>query len=485
LTGALGRMRQDETLLAPMNCQGRIGIDLSPGPDYTIDCADWNTTAALSQPSANARIDTLLLDAKASFRPTANFGWHVELRHYDETNKTNYLSYNPLTGEYGYITENGSMGTIVPGEMGLFDPNNPLYQSYFTHIRAIPYGYAESRAELGGDWRIDPLNTVSATYSFIRYRPDHRERSRLDDNQLALSWVSRAIAQGSLRVSYEFATRSGDHYNYFPYAAFYSTAIPGYVPGADASPFTVDAMRKYDLSDREQHKFRAIFTHPVGEDATVSTIAYGKYNDYSAAIGRKGDTSTGLMLQWDYQPLPTMTLNAYLGGELGKVRMSNVADAEAVVSADPSYGGAKYPFENTWSESDQQRNVNAGLSARRSFGRYRVDGSYSLVYSRGRLDYDYASPGALSGTQQPFLNQLTPFPDNHYRLQSLELGLTRAFSETLAVRLFGRYEFGDFNDWHYDGFRNNLLYDHRLYSDQGPAAHYDASLIGLMLQLKL
>ncbi len=485
LTGAVGTMRQDDNLLAPTTCQGRVGIDLSPGPNFTVDCADWNTSAALSQKSADARIDTLLLDARLSFRPLPELGWHLEIRHYDEDNKTDYLSYNPQTGEYGYISENGSQAAVVPGEIGIFDPRNPLYASYFGQIRAVPYGYSDTSAELGADWRIGARNTLSAAYTYDRNQPDYRERSQVDENRLALAWVSRSIADGTLRVSYDFAVRSGDGYDYFPYADFYSVSVPGFVPSPAALPFTVDAMRKYDLSNRKQNKFRAIFTHPVGDNATASTVLYGRYNDYSARVGRHGDNATGLMLQWDYQPLPSFTFGAYVGGEFGETRMSNVADAEAVVSADPHYGGAKYPYGNSWNETDKERNLNAGLNFARSFGRTRVDGAYSFVYARGQLDYDYATTAALAANQLPFASELSAFPDTHYRVHTVDLGITQAVTNELAMRLFGRYEFGDFDDWHYAGFDRSLSYDHRIYTDRGPGSHYDASLIGLMLQLKI
>ncbi|MDT0497500.1 MtrB/PioB family outer membrane beta-barrel protein [Algiphilus sp. W345] len=482
LTGAVGTMRQDETLLAPVTCEGSIGVSGTP---FVADCANWNSSASLSQTKADARIDTLLLDAKFSFRPSAKFGWRAELRHYGEDNKTDYLAYNPLTGEYGYISENGSQGSVVPGEMGIFDPNNPLYQSYFAHIRSTPYATDKTNFDLGGDWRVNWQNTLSLSFGFERREPEYRERSRVDESRATLAWVSRSIANGSLRVSYEFADRGGDSYDYFPYDAFYSTSIDGFVEKEGANPFTVSAMRKYDLSDRRQHKFRGIFIHPVGQAGTVSTILYGQYNDYSARIGRQGDRNIGLTMQWDYQPAPHFSMGVYAGAEVGEMNMANVSDNEGVVSSDADLGGDKYPLENVWKETSQTQDLNFGLNLVRDFGRTRVDAAYSFVYARGEIAYDYASLGAITFNQQAYPGEFSPYPDTHYRVHSVDLGITRNFSQRFAARLFGRYEVGDFDDWHYLGFEDARLYDHRIYTDEGPSRHYEASLVGVMLQFKL
>ena len=80
LAAAWGTMRQDDPLLPPVTCTGTGGIFISPSADYTFNCADWNTSAALSQRTANARIDTGLLDAKITLHPSPKLGWHAGLR---------------------------------------------------------------------------------------------------------------------------------------------------------------------------------------------------------------------------------------------------------------------------------------------------------------------------------------------------------------------------------------------------------------------
>ena len=486
LAVAAGTMRQNDSLLAPTTCTGLGGIFVAPGADYTFDCANWNTTAALSKQSANARIDTQMIDLRAVLRPTPAFGWHAGIKHYSEDNKTRYLAYNPLTGQYGYISENGSQGSIVPSEIGIFDPNNPLYASYVTPVRNVPYEYTQTTADVGADWQFGD-HTLSATYTFDRNEPEHRERERVDEQRLALAWMYRMASGATLRLSYEVADRTGDDYDYDPYAPFFSTSLPGFiVPPQGVDAYTVAAMRKYDLSDRRQDKVRAILVQPVGNATTLSATLYGNYNDYAATIGRRGTWTTGGTVQWDYQPGPKTTLNAYAGYDYTHLRIANVADNEDSVTSDPTLGGPTYPLANRWTEDDREDSYNAGITFKQDFGRSVLDVAYTFVYTQGETGYDYASLGAVAYTQQPFPDAVgSAFPNNYYRVHALDAGITTILSKRCSARLFGRYEIGRFSDFHYLGFQDSLVYDHRVYTDQGPARRYEGGLVGLMFSYKL
>jgi hypothetical protein len=491
LAAAWGTMRQNDPLLPPVTCTGTGGIFISPAADYTFNCADWNTPAALSQKTANARIDTGLLDAKIALRPAPKFGWHAGLRWYREDNKTNYLAFNPLTGQYGYIAENGAQGSVVPGQIGIFDPRNPLFSSYVTQVRAIPFGYTDTRFDTGIDWRVSGDNTLSVTYSFDRDQPKYRERKLVNEQRIKLAWVDRAFGKGTLRLSYEFAYRNGGPYNYNPYAPFYSTALPGFVtPPLGNTAFTTDAMRKYDLSNRIEHKLRAILIYPIGDTATLSGVLYGTRDRYAATIGRQATRNAGFSLSWDWQPSALTSMSANIGRDDSGLELSNVADNEDATGRpgrdDPSLGGPLYPLANQWQGVDRERDYNAGLTFRHDFGRVRADLSYTYTYALGKLQYRYASPGALSITQQPFVGTVgDAFPDNHYQVSTLQLGFDFAFTRRVGMRVFDIFETGSFNDWHYLGLQDNLVIDHKIYTDLGPQRRYSANLIGVLLNVKL
>lgn len=479
LAASAGTMRQDDPLRAPVTCTGKGGIYIAPPADFTFNCADWNTPAALSRDSAEARIDTALLYAKAVFRPSSHFGWHAELRWYEEDNKTNYLAFNPLTGEYGYIAENGAQGSIVPGELGLFDPDNPLYQSTNIHVRSIPFAWTETSFELGADWRLGSNNTLDLSYRFERMRPEHRERTRVDEQRLSLAWVNRSLGDGTLRVSAEHARRRGDSYHYNPYEAFYSESLPGFVlPDIGLAAHTTSAMRKYDLSDREQSKLRAILIYPLGDSMTASATLYASRDDHDTQIGRQQRQQHGATAQWLWQSSPRDSLSIWLGLNRARMDMANVFDIEALVGNDPGQqdprlGGPLYPLFAQWMASDRERNQQAGVDYFHNFGRVRLDLGYDLVYSRSELDYAYVTSDGGA------------FPDNRYRMTTLDIGLGFDLAENVAMRVFGRRISGSFHDWHYAGLDATPVIDHRIYTDRGPMEHYVARVFGVLVTVGL
>jgi len=496
VVGAWGTMRQDGALLAPTTCIGKGGIYIAPPVDYTFQCSNWNTTAALSQRSANARIDTGLFDARLSFHPTQTFGWHAGLRGYEEDNKTRYLAYNSLTGQYGYISENGAEGSIVPGETGIFDPRNPLYQSSDVAVRNVPFSYTDTLLEFGTDWQLGRKSSFGVTYTFDHNQPKYRERKRIDEQRLKFDWVSRDVIGATVRLSWEYARRDGDKYNYDPYEQFFAQSLPGFVtPAVGLAAYTVADMRKYDLSDRTESKARAIIMYPWGESATLSGTFYGNRDNYGTLIGRQSTNTTGFTVQWDWQPNPVTTMNVYLGAEGSRMGISNVGDADAtdngnalgtIGQTNPNLGGPLYPYANQWWEYDREGNRNAGISMSHDFGRVRADASYNYTGSLGHVGYNYATIGALAYRDPTSVEAAgNAFPDNKYRTNTLDLGLSFGISRNVGIRLYGRYETGAFSDFHYAGFDNVLTYDHRIYTDKGGQLHYGTTLVGIMLNMKL
>jgi Putative outer membrane beta-barrel porin, MtrB/PioB len=488
LAAAYGTMRQNDNLLPPVNCTGTLGFAAGP-LQQLIPCSSWNTTAALSEQSANARIDTHLLDAKISFHPSTEFGWHTEVRYYQEDNKTRYLSYNPLTGQYGYISENGSQGTVIPGETGIFDRG--YYNTANVQIANIPFGYEDTLFEAGTDWNITPKNTFSTVYTFDHDDPKHRERNRLDEQRIKLSWVSKSLGDATVRASFEYGDRTGSKYNYDPYEAFYSASLPGYVPANGIAPtaFTVDAMRKYDMSDRKETKARLILIYPLGTSATLSGTFYGSRDNYGTLVGRQNTNTTGFTGSWDWQPDASTTASLYIGAETTHLKMANVADRESEIGTpgdvDPSLGGSLYPLENYWQDLDNERNYNVGLNFSHLFGKVRMDLGWNYSQSLSQLNYSYASVGALTHPEAAALLGDNEFPNNHYRVSTFNASLSFPVTTNVGLRVFGQYESGSFLDWHYLGLSDSLVYDHLVYTDEGPQAHYSVSTVGIMLNVKL
>ena len=498
LSASWASMRQDDALQSPLDpafCPDGSSIATSG-----IACSDWNTTSALSRTSAQARIDTVLLDVRADFRPTPALGLDAHLRKYDEDNRTRYTMYNPMTGQYGYIAENGAVVLLIPEPAfsGLFDPADPAYRSVLTQVANIPFSYDRLDVDFGGSYDLGgKRGTLGARYRLERRTPRLRERDRIDDQRLELDWDGKVLDDASLRVSYTAQRRSGDAYDPDPYVGAYSPALPGYVlPPMGNTAFTVAQMSKYDLGDFSAGKLKAILVAPLGMAATVSATLHGDRKRYDTTIGRRSFDIVGADVAWDWSPSPATTLGAYAGYEASRLRQGNVADDEALTysspdQADMEFGGPFYPFANAWSATDDERNASAGAHLRHAFSPgLRLDLDYDFAWSRGVNRYDYATLAALSPVYAHALDAADVgdrFPANVYRTHDLAANLHIALAEDVELRLFCRYQRGRFFDWHFAGFDTpaDLVVGNRVFTELAPPTRWNAAAVGAFITLRL
>jgi len=484
VTASASRMRQNDDLLAPINCQGNFGIDLSPTGSpvnpFLFNCADWNTTAALSRRTGDLTIDSQMLFARLVLQPAMSVTLRADARFRKEDYQGDYIAYNPLTGDYGYIAENGAQGSVVPGEVGFW--NAATAPSNITRFRNVLLDKSIAEAHLGADWRLDNYNTLGATYGFTRTDRDHRERAATDDNELRLTWVNRRIDWLTLRANYTYLRQTGDPYNFDPYEYTFTTSLPGYVPGAEF-PHTVADMRKYDVSSRTQNKFELMGNAAVGDDMTVNLSFKGDFNDYDARIGRQGYDVFSTTLQWEWQPSPDTVTSIYYGYERARIKQANVNEGATTQADDPVLGGASYPLAGLWWADDTQTNHNFGATLDQKIGRARLEASWNYTNSRGVTGYSFASATALAYADVADLTG-NEFPAMIYRVNALNVGIRYPLSANVSVRLFDYYERGTLRDWHYLGFDQTRVYDHRVYTDGGPEDYSD-NLLGLTFEVRL
>lgn len=488
VSAAAGRMSQDDDLIAPIDCSGTFGVDIdgsgvpSATNRFLHNCSDWNTPASLSRDSADLRIDTYSLDSRVTLQPSSRLNLRGGVRFNREDYRNTYLAYNPLTGDYGYITENGAQASIQAGALGTWNPlTSP---SVITRVRSLPLDRETHAADLGADWRMAERRTLGLSLVTQRNEPTHRERRRVAEDSAKLSFVDRSLDWLTVRASYLWLDQHGDRYVPDPYASAYSTSLPGFVAPVGGVPaFTVDAMRKYDLADRREHKVDLMATVALADDMTLSTGLRGDWNDYGAQIGRQAYDRTGFHLQWEWQPSPLTHASVHYGADRARLRMANVADV--VFGPDGSLGGPDYPLNARWWAYDKQRNRTAGATLDHRFGPVRVDAGWNLVDARGLTSYRFDSPVALAYFEDGLDGARSgSFPLMRYRVDSLTLGLSFAVSPRFSVRLFDYYERGRVDDWHYLGLDTARVIDHRVYSDGGPQG-YATNLIGVLLDVRL
>ena len=468
-------MRQNDRIVAPMTCQGQFGIPGIPGALY--DCANWNTTDALSRKRSDLGIDTQMVDARVVLQPTDTVTWRTNARYERQDYDGTYWMYNPLTGQWGYPAENGSQGSVVPGESGIWDPI--LSPGAPTRIRNLPLDRELHQFSAGADWRLDDKNTLGATYTFERTERTHREVATTNDNSIKLSWYSRTLDWLTFRANYTWLRRTGSEYDYDPYEFTFSSSLPGYT--GEEVAHTASALRKYDVGSRTQNKIDLMATLTLPRQMTLYASVRGDWNDYDATLGRRAYDTLGGSLQWEWQPTAATVASAWYGYDRSDLDIANVNDL--ALAADPALGGPTYPEANRWWIDDRQRNHYAGANLTQRLGRVTLDAAWDWSYSRGNTDYRYNSPGALTlPTLDPLLTG--GFQPMIYRTNALTVGLTIPLHQRVNLRIFDRYQRGNLFDWHYLGFEDGQVYDHRVYTDGGPE-NYSVNMVGALFEVQL
>jgi len=487
LTAGVGEMRQNDRLIPPTNCQGVFGIafdgnfNLGAGNPLLYPCDQWNTTAALSQKTANMVIMTDLLQESIVLQPLRDVSVRTGAKYYREDYRNQYVEYNPENGSYGYVAENGAEAGAVPGS-GFWNPVTAPNGSDI-QVESIPYSWRNIETYAGADWKFSRHDTLGLTYTFDHYDPAHREVSYVNDNSLKLNWTDKNLQWLTFRFNYTFLRQSGSVYNSDPYAFAFFQNLPGYVP-ADGIPaaWTVNAQRKYDLSDRTENKIDLMVTLVPRPDMTVSASLRGDWNQYPTEIGRQGYNTTAAAVQWEWQFQVRSSVNAWVGLDRSSLHLSDVNDA-AVDTPNDALGGPTYPLANQWWASDKQRNWSGGAALIHYFRSVRADLGWNYISTRGITNYLYASPSATTYDYTP-AQAGSQFPAMTYVVNSLTLNVTVPLTERTSLRLFDYYEHGQISDWHYAGFNNSLVYGNTVYTDGGPQG-YNTNVVGLFVNVKL
>ncbi|WP_449423952.1 MtrB/PioB family outer membrane beta-barrel protein, partial [Rhodanobacter lindaniclasticus] len=177
VAGAWGTMRQNDALLPPTTCTGVGGIFIAPPVNFTYQCANWNTTAALSRKSADARIATGLFDARVTFQAHARI--RLGMPACAGIARTTRPATSPTTrspASTATSPRTARKAAWCRARSSFFDPSNPLYWSSTVTVRNAPFGYTDSIFELGGDWQFGRKSSLGVVYTYDHNQPKYRER---------------------------------------------------------------------------------------------------------------------------------------------------------------------------------------------------------------------------------------------------------------------------------------------------------------------
>jgi hypothetical protein len=345
---------------------------------------------------------------------------------------------------------------------------------------------ADYTAYGGVTWKVSEHDSLGVVYTADQYRPTSRERDRVDQNSVKLTWVDKVLDWLTFRANYTFRRQSGSPYNTEAYGYTYYSALPGFTqayPNFFVAPETVNQLRKYDIADLTENKVDLMSTIALRDDLTITASFRGDWNNYPALIGRQGNNTIAAQVSAEWQPTPTDSVTAYIGYDHSALSIASVSGAPVNTPSCGDLGSACYPLANRWGESDHERNYSAGATVLHRLDRATFDLTWSYIYSRGQVDYTAASSGALVYPSD-FATIGTGFPANSYRVNSVTVGATVQLAERVSLRVFDNYETGRIADWHYTGFNQGLVVGNTLYTDGGPQS-YTQNLVGVFVTVRL
>jgi hypothetical protein len=493
-------MTQRNGLIPPTNCQGYLGWG-TPSPGSTqlgpqnvgpqnpilIPCNQWNTSAALSQRAADVNMHNTLAQMTLALRPGNHLSVNTGLKYYRQEYSNDYIAYNPQNGYYGYPAENGAifhtLGLPLVYLSSAFPPNAPFFDD-----RVRPFLLSMDELNIYGDvnWKLTERDSLGLRYTFDEYRPTSRERASVDDNSIKLTWVDKALDWLTFRANYTFLRQTGSVYNTDVYGYAFLSALPGFqqaYPSFVIAPETVRQLRKYDISDRTENKLDLMSTIAARDDLTITASLRGDWNSYPVQIGRQRYNTLAAQISADWAPRPTDTVTGYIAYDRSVLGLSSVAGGPGLTATCGQLGCPFYSAANRWWESDHEQNYSAGATLVHRMNRATLDLGWTYIYSRGKVYYTAASPGALVYPSE-FATMGTGFPANTYRVSSATVGVTFHASDRISVRVFDNYETGHISDWHYAGFNQSRVVGNTLYTDGGPQS-YSENLLGVFVSAKL
>ncbi len=453
------RMHQNDSLLPPT---------VNSGLNFTgINLNRWNRANAVPRSTAEARIYNILMQVGSQIVPLDSLTLRAKFRFQEEDNKTDYTAFNPLTNEFGYISVDGSAGGSV------FEPGTR--QKPF-HFRSIPFAKTTIDSTFDADYRINTKTKLGLGYQYQQIKYAYRERDKTDENRFKFYISNRSLAWANLRLSYEYADRDGDSYNYNPYNEFYTSSLAGFQPVLEqgSTPHTLADLRKFDLSSRKQNQISARANFLLGDSMDLSFSSKWDHNNYDTRYGLKKKQRLSVNLEWNYQPSTELNSYVFYSFQHQDSDISNINDTG--FSTDPNAGGENFPLDNAWSQNANDNNHFIGLGLHYAYYRFDIDTHYSYNWSNNRIHLQSTSADTELTARE------TGFPDIRFNRHILETSLRWHVQKNLSLRFYHRFEKGKTEDWHYQNL--NPLINNQLFLNASPQ-DYTVNIFGVFLQYRL
>ncbi len=433
------RSTQDQDLLPPTISDVTIG---------TIDLANWNTPSALSSTSAHARVDQLLLDFDFSSNPWRPLRLRGGLRYSDRDTQTDYQAFNPSTGEYGYIVEDGGFGaSLGPDFVGIYQP---AVAGSNWRYRNQPFGGTQLTIDAGSTLTLPLRSSFDVLLRHDHIDRDVSERDETTEQSVTLSANSRALSFATARFSYRFITRDGSDIDYGVYARYETQSLPGFLPQFPDGepPVNLNQMVRPSLADLEGQVWNGRLIFAVGDRSDLSLTGRLRSNSYgtSSQFGLRSDRSRGIEAEWSVQPSPLLAASAFVSLEAHSRRMGSIRGFASSSNGDA--GGPNYPYAYQWSTNASGEAVGwGGALTLQPLHWLEFDTRYTFLVTREDNRIAFTDLSALANS-----DFVTPppghFPDLRSRDHTLETSLRIALAKAVGLKLYYRYWRSQVQDYH-------------------------------------
>jgi MtrB/PioB family decaheme-associated outer membrane protein len=251
LTGnlAFGRMTQDERFLP-----------------FTVNP---ELQRPLPRPSADAEVDTRLVNLKLRSRPLDRLRLGAEYEFNERDNDT-------PQDLYDYVVADAAAARVARTN--------------------LPYGFEQNLFRLDAGYTLPKRTDLSIGYEHDRLERSFQEAEKTKENTLWARLKSRPHERIDLRLGYEHADRDYD----------------AYAPVPEIQPPQNPLMRKFYMADRDRNKATAAVTARLGRAWSLGVTADYNKDDYShSAVGLQDAKDAGVTFDVSFTPGPGLSAHAF------------------------------------------------------------------------------------------------------------------------------------------------------------------------------
>jgi hypothetical protein len=385
------------------------------------------------------------VDAALTSRPLKPLRVKLHYQRFRQDDDTRYIAFNPSTGQYGYIPEDGGHQTAFNRLNGRFDPGDPLLSRGDWRFASIPFEWKRDRWDVDLSLRLPARSRAELSYRGERIDREHRERERTREDRVRAALHSRGLPRTSLRISYEVSQRNGSRFDAEALRSFRTSSLPGYTPFfGSVAPLGLASLERPDLTDRDRQalELRAILALAAAMDLSITGRL--RSDDYDAAQGLERERVGQISVEWSWQPSPRRGFYAFGSWEARDRDQGNVRGTSALL---PN----PYPESAAWDVAADLNNLTLGTGLRLQLTEsVELQSDYVFQLSSERFDYSFASAAALP-TGLTAGQAGSRLPDLQRREHTLETRLRWRARERWTVELYHRLDRSRVDDFQQKG----------------------------------